>query len=441
MLQKINNYIATHHLLNKEQAVVIGVSGGADSTALLHILHTLGYQCIIAHCNFKLRKEESERDEEFVRTMALEMKLPYESVHFETKQYASSKKISIEMAARELRYNWFNRLITKYNAQAVAVAHHADDSVETILMNLVRGTGIRGLSGIPPRNDNVIRPLLCCTRKEIEDYLVKNNLEHVDDSTNFQNEYQRNKFRNQVIPLLEEINPSVKITLSETARRFESYKNIFDKYIGNIKNELISHENNFIRIDIEKLKSLTEIQTLLFELLLPYKFSAATVENIVDNLDDISGKRFYSDTHELIKDRNYLIIGSRSRNETEEYRININDSEILSPVHITFTIKNYDNEFIISKNQLCIHADMDEVEFPLTLRKWRTGDSFYPFGMNHPKKLSDFMIDEKINLLEKNNIWLLVSADKIMWVVGKRMDNRFKISDKTKKILEIRYKI
>jgi tRNA(Ile)-lysidine synthase len=307
-LQKVQKYIYNHHLIKSEGQIIVGVSGGADSVMLLHLLLSIGYDCVIAHCNFHLRADESERDEIFVQSLAQKLKIPYYHIDFNTKEIAKEKHISIEMAARDLRYNWFKDLLIELNGQAIAVAHHADDNIETLLMNLVRGTGLRGLTGMSPRNGNVIRPLLCCNRLEIEKYLLENQLEYVTDSSNLSNDYKRNKFRNVILPLLEEINPSVRQTLCESIERFEGTLAIYEQAISNFNDELIEINSNNVRINICLLNKQINKKIILYELLKPYGFSSAVVEQIVSHLDSESGKLFYSVTHRLVKDRDFLII-------------------------------------------------------------------------------------------------------------------------------------
>jgi tRNA(Ile)-lysidine synthase len=436
MQQKVQTYIENQHLLTPKARVIVGVSGGTDSMSLLHILVSLGYDCVIAHCNFHLRMEESDRDEEFVRYLAKYMMLPYYKVDFDTTKYAEEHGISIEMAARDLRYNWFYELLQTLDAQAIAVAHHADDSIETMLMNLVRGTGLRGLTGIQPRNNKVVRPLLCCTRLELETYLVMHDLEHVEDSTNATIDYQRNKFRNEVLPLLEQINPSVRQTLYDSRERFEGSVAIYQQAIEKIEDLVFEKEDGLIKMNIGKIKEQAHIPTVMYELLYPFGFSPALIEQITVNLDAESGKTFYSDTHRLLKDRKYLIISSKAEISVDEYYITQLDAEITQPFGLQVSTRTVTNGFQISKSPDCIHVDAAKLTFPLQLRRWREGDTFSPFGMKQRKKVSDFFIDNKLSLIEKEQSWLLVSGNEIVWIVGRRMDNRFRVTDETKEVVE-----
>ena len=438
MQQKVQTYIQNHQLLAQQGPVVVGVSGGTDSVVLLHVLIALGYDCLVAHCNFHLRMEESDRDELFVRSLAKDLKVPYYSVDFETAKYAGQHKISIEMAARDLRYAWFYELLYNHDAQAIAVAHHADDSIETMLMNLVRGTGLRGLTGIQPRNHKVVRPLLCCNRLELEEYLVRHDLEHIEDSSNATLDYQRNKFRNEVLPLLTEINPSVRQTLYESIERFEGNLAIYQQAIENMKKEIVQSKPGVIKMDIELIKKQVHVPALMYELLHPYGFGAALIEQITGQLNGESGKVFFSDTHRLLKDRKYLLITTIEENSVEEYSIARDDTVIELPFVLTMSKQIITLDFEVSKEGNRVHVDASKLTFPLMLRRWKEGDSFFPFGMKQRKKISDFFIDTKLSLIEKEHSWLLVSCDEVVWIVGQRLDNRFRVTKDTKEVLEFK---
>lgn len=439
ILKKVELYIEKNKLLfHKKGEVLVGVSGGRDSVALLDILIKLGYRCTVAHCNFHLRGEESDRDEKFVQQLSFNLNIPYYSVDFDTVNYAKQKNISIEMAARELRYSWFTSLAEKINAQAIAIAHHADDNVETLLMHLVRGTGLKGLTGISPKNGLIVRPLLCCTRNEINEYIKNNNLSFIEDSTNQSVDFQRNKIRLQVIPLLEEINPSVKKVLSESIERFSEINTFYENAIEKIKKQLLTVDNDQLKINIDLLCKQASPKTILFEILHPYGFNESIVQDIEKHLHDESGKIFYSPTHYLIKDRKYLIISNKIKKNETTFFITENDSEISFPLHLSITRKKKEQNFVISKDNRIIQIDASLIQYPLTLRRWTNGDTFFPFGMNRQKKLSDFFIDQKLNLKQKAETWLLLSQNQIVWVVGLRLDNRFKITESTQEVLEIK---
>lgn len=434
---RVQSFINKEQLLLPQAKVIVGLSGGADSVALLHILHSLGYQCIAAHCNFKLRNEESDRDESFVREFVDEFKIPAHFINFETIEYAKSHNISIEMAARDLRYAWFEKIRIEQAASAIAVAHHIDDNVETLLMNLVRGTGLRGMTGIPVRNGHIIRPMLCFTREEILEYLVRYNLEFVEDSTNASSDYMRNKFRNEVFPLLEEINPSVKNVLSQTIDRFKGIQSEFQAYMSILSSKIVENQNDDIYIDIEMLKNESHPATVLFELTYTYGFHSDQIQDIVNQLDGISGKIFKSDTHRLLKDRKKLIINKIENIVSTEIVISENLEEVYSPIHLQFLLKSLNSDFEVSTRANRVHIDADKLKFPLAIRIWREGDTFVPFGMKGHKKISDFYIDQKLSIHEKEKTYLLVSGQDIVWVIGLRLDNRYKITEKTSRILEV----
>lgn len=436
-LKKVRQFIDSNQLLIDNDRILVGVSGGADSVVLLHILLKLGFECVVAHCNFHLRGEESMRDELFVEKLAEKYKLIYKKTDFDTVRFAKSNKISIEMAAREMRYAWFKKLAPENKCQTIATAHHTDDSIETLLLNMIRGTGLKGLTGIEPRNGDIVRPVLCCTRSEIEQYAQKNKLEYITDSTNLANEYSRNKIRNLILPMMADINPSVKQSLAENISRFRGSWKIYSEKIAEIEAHITFNKENQTFVDIDKLKSQSDPKTILFEILQKYQFNSDVISNIFEALDKSSGKRYYSDTHRLLKDREHLIVDEIEPNNTLEFSIDESTKSISIPINLSLNKKARNEDFIISKKSDIIHIDADKIKFPLTLRKWKKGDSFHPFGMKESKKLSDFFINEKINRNQKENIWLLVSDNKIVWIIGLRMDERFRITEKTKNILEI----
>lgn len=438
MRQKISQFIEKELKLASNAKLVLGVSGGVDSVVMTHILNDLGYHCIIAHCNFHLRGEESNRDENVVFNFGNELNLKVEKIDFDTKTYAKQNKLSIEMAARELRYRWFEEIRQKHKAQYIAVAHHSDDSVETLLMNLIRGTGLRGLKGIEAVNDKIIRPMLCCTRSEIEQYASNNQLKYIFDSSNAETDFVRNKIRLEIVPKLAEINPAIKQTLAETTERLLGTWKVFEQAIEKIKQEITYAKDNKLYIDIEKLQQQPDIQTVLFEILQPYQFHSDTIIQLTESLNSTSGLQFHSVEYVIIKDRKFLILSDRKSAENIEIQISEETTEIEKPLSLQIKTFEKQSTFSVSKLPHLIQLDLDKIKFPLTLRKWKTGDFFYPFGMNNSKKVSDFLIDEKVNILDKQDIWVLTSEEKIAWIVGMRTDNRFKINTDTQKILEIK---
>lgn len=430
---RVKQYIADNKLLEEHSRIIVGVSGGADSVALLDILVSAGYECIVAHCNFHLRGKESDRDATFVKQICDNYKLPYYCIDFNTESYAKHNSISIEMAARELRYAWFEDTRVKYNADCIAIAHHQDDSVETILLNLIRGTGIRGLTGIAPRNGYIIRPLLSITRNEILTYLNHKSLSFVDDQTNFEDIYTRNKIRLNIIPLMETINPSAKDSINRTAMHLGQVERIYNSYIRQAESIVLNES----KIDIKKLLELTEPRAVLFEILTKYHFNSSTIAQIFDALHSQSGKIFLSDRYRLVKDRDYLILKEIEINEDSSFSIDIDDEKIIYPLDLSVEIIENASNLKISKDKNLLYADYNKLTFPLTLRRWQQGDWFIPFGMKGKRKISDFFSDQKFNIFEKNDTWLLCSGENIIWIVGHRSDDRYKIDNQTTKILRI----
>ncbi|MDD2797046.1 MAG: tRNA lysidine(34) synthetase TilS [Bacteroidales bacterium] len=437
MQNKINQFISKHQLLTNAAKVIVGVSGGADSVALLHFLWNAGYACVAAHCNFQLREEESNRDEQFVREFCKKWNIPLEVIAFDTKQVATQRKISIEMAARDLRYEWFEELRIKHEAESIAVAHHRDDNVETFLLNVIRGTGIRGLSGMAPKNGNIVRPFLDVDREEIDAYLAINSLNFVDDSSNFETIYLRNKIRLELLPWMEKINPSVKDAINRTSKNLNDVEQIYLSEIETQRHQLIREKEDAIHISIPKLKGFAQTSTLLFELLQPYGFNRIVCDDIFESLDGISGKKFFSPNFVLVKDREELIIKQISKSEGEEYFISAEKTNIDSPISLKLNHVSL-NDFTLTKSKDFAYFDAEKVKFPLSLRHWEEGDWFIPFGMKGKQKVSDYFSDHKFNLHQKEAIWLLCSDTNIIWIVGERSDNRFRIDENTTEVLVVK---
>lgn len=440
LLKKVKKFIVANQLIADTDTIFIGVSGGIDSVVLLSILTSIGYKCIVGHCNFHLRGEESDRDALFVRDLAESYKIPYHKIDFDTIATAKSRKISIEMAARDLRYEWFKTTAQETGATLIAVAHHSDDSAETILLNLIRGTGLKGLIGIDPKNGNIIRPLLDCSRDEIHDYALWKGLNWVLDSTNDANDYTRNKIRNQITPLLSEINPSINETLNTNSKNLRGAWKIFNDKINEIKVELVGKIADKTTIDIEGLLKQADVETVLFELLNEFNFKSDVIRNIASSLHSTPGLQFFSDSHRLIKDRTHLIIENKTSETTLEYKIEATRTEINEPIRLKLNRFAKTEDFEPSKSTDTIHIDAEKISYPLCIRKWRQGDSFHPFGMSKNKKVSDFFIDSKLSIIQKEETWLLTSDENIVWIIGWRLDNRFKTDSRTNEILEISLK-
>ncbi len=438
MQEKFDAFISENNLFCKTDRILIAISGGLDSVVLATLMKNSKYDVTLAHCNFHLRDEESNRDEAFVRRWAKENNIPLFVKEFDTCQYMKENKLSLEMAARDLRYEWFNSLMQEHNFTYLATAHHLDDSIETFFINLLRGTGIAGLHGIQVKNDKIVRPLLFATKEEITEYAKKNNISHVEDSTNAETKFTRNKIRHNLFPILKEINPNFEIALKKDIEYLKDTETIFRKEIEKAKQDIIETENELIKLNIFKLKALNPVKIYLYEIISEYGFNETNTTDILSCLDETSGKQFFSKTHRLIKDREYIFMDKIKNNSTNEFfLINQEQGSLIYPLKMQIEILK-DLKFVnISKEKNIAMLDADLVKFPLILRKWRQGDSFVPFGMRKEKKLSDYFTANKYSLLDKENQWILCSEEKIIWLIGERIDDRFRISNATKNILKI----
>ena len=418
MKKKVATYIARQQLIEPGSKVLVALSGGADSVALLRILLSLGYVCEAAHCNFCLRGTESERDEDFVRQLCQEQTVPLHVIHFDTTGEASRKHISIEMAARELRYTWFEQVRQACGAAAIAVAHHRDDSAETFLLNLLRGTGINGLQGIRPRNGYIIRPLLCLNRQEIITYLATLKQNYVTDSTNLEDTYMRNKIRLHLLPLMQQITPAAKENLLKTAVHLTDAALLYQQAVNEGRKRILLDGGK--AIDIKALLHEPAPNTLLFEVLHPLGFNESQIENIYRSLQSQPGKKFSTGKWTVIKDRDQLLI-------IEEQQKNI-------PPVLDIQTYDYTPDFNIPHDKHSAAFDTGKLLHPLSLRLWQQGDSFVPFGMKGTKKVSDYLTDRKFSLAQKEQQWVLCCGEDIIWMVGERSDNRFRVNDATQSI-------
>ncbi len=437
MIEKFKKYLYQSCFFQPEQTVIVGLSGGADSVVLLHLLHQTGHQCIAAHCNFHLRGEESLRDENFSHSMAERLQIPYEKIDFDTHAYATKHKISIEMAARDLRYEWFEALRQKYQAGSIAVAHHKDDSVETVLLNLIRGTGIRGLTGIRSKTGYIIRPLLCFDKEEILAYAKENKLEFVTDSTNLEDVFTRNKIRLQIIPLLKSINPSVEDAIERTAGNLSQVEAIYEDAIQKKIKEVLQPQKH--TIDIQELLKFPSPEALLYEILSKYNFNIFVIREIGHALHGQPGKIFYSSTHRLVKDRQVLIIEpyTTQKQAPVNYLLEEDTSSLEIPVHLEISNFVYTPDISLKSNKNTVFFDKDTLQFPLTIRHWEEGDYFIPFGMKGKQKISKYFKDHQFDQISKESAWLLCSGNDIIWIIGERSDDRYKIAANTEVIFKI----
>lgn len=435
MVHKVEKFIAKHHLLQTGDKVLVALSGGADSVALLVVLNKLGYRCEAIHCNFHLRGEESNSDENFVRTLCSRLNIKVDIVHFNTAEYAAENGVSIEMAAREQRYKAFEERLLATQAAAIAVAHHRDDSAETLLLNLVRGTGIKGLRGIQPRNGHVIRPLLCVGRTDIIDYLRWRGEEYVTDSTNLIPDYTRNKIRLEIIPKLAEINPSILDSLATTASNLSDAEKIYHKAIE----ESVSRVKNGNIIDIPQLKQEIAPATLLHEILSPLGFNSTQTNDIAAAMNSDSGKTFSSNSYTIIKNRDTFIITANSHTKAKESIPLPIEGEVIFPGGRLRTTRHpYDGH--IPKEQHIAMLDANLIQHPLLVRSTQPGDRFAPFGMRGTKLVSDYLTDKKKNILEKQQQLVVTDATgKIAWLVGLRPAAPFCVSKETKECIIIEW--
>ena len=426
--QDVQKFIEEKKLFNLQDKILVALSGGADSVALLRVLQSLGYICECAHCNFHLRGLESDRDETFVRRLCEKQRILLHVTHFDTSAYAKDHHLSIEMAARELRYEWFEHIRKEIGASVIAVAHHRDDSVETFLLNLMRGAGINGLRGIPVKNGKIVRPLLSVSREDILDYLQAIHQEYVTDSTNLEDKYMRNKIRLNILPAMKEVNPSIMETIQETTFRFSEISNIYQQD----RTEAIAHKVTFTSPELFRISLVDVLDdvaplSLLHEILFPKGFNGSQIQDIYRTLSSSqSGKRFFSAEWEVLRDREYIWIKKKTPTQ--------------SIPEIMMEEIERTPSFVIPRDKHSACLDADKINRPLTIRKWERGDKFVPLGMNGKKNVSDYLTDKKYSLFQKENQYVVCCGEDIVWLVNERTDHRFRITDNTQRIMLIQIK-
>jgi tRNA(Ile)-lysidine synthase len=420
----------------EQKNFLLAVSGGVDSVVMADLFKKTSFQFAIAHCNFQLRGDESEGDEHFVKHLAEAYKVPFFAKRFETNSYAEKNKVSIQMAARELRYGWLKECMTKDNFDYVVIAHQADDAIETFFINLLRGTGIAGLHGISSVHDNVIRPLLCFSRKEIEDYAKAKKLKWREDSSNASDKYERNKIRHHLIPELLKISPDATHAIRHTIEHLRETEAIYRKTIEDRISKLVAKRDGKIYFSLEGYRKLEYGHVYLYETIKDYGFNHTQAKEIIEAMEGQSGKIFLSESHQLIKDRKHLVLVERDgKKEKEESRISITDMAFSNgEVQLTINIKDKHPDYKPFHPPSVASLDYDKLIFPLTVRKWAKGDKFCPLGMKRPQKISDFLINNKISLTDKNSVYVMLSGNEIAWVIGHRIDERYKIVSTTKKL-------
>jgi tRNA(Ile)-lysidine synthase len=485
LLQEFQQYISDNHLFLPKDNLLLAVSGGIDSVVLCELCKQSGYQFVIAHCNFKLRGEESERDAAFVQQLAQTYNVPLLVKEFETQAYAEEHRLSIQEAARGLRYNWFAELLEIGNRQSaignqeddkkgngeisqraeleesihdsrlpihdsgpvtrnypqpivLLTAHHLDDNIETMLMHFFRGTGIHGLRGMLPKQGHIVRPLLFARKQQLKQFAVESNLQWVEDSSNALDKYSRNYFRHQLIPLVQKIYPEAENNLVNNLRRFADMEELYEQAVEQHKKKLLEQKGQEVHIPVLKLKKAQPLQSIVYEIIKTFGFSSAQVEEVIKLLDSESGRYVQSATHRIIKNRRWLIVAPAQLEQAQNLVIDEEETKVVfENGELLFEQLKGKNVQLVNDATIAL-IDKDELQFPLLLRKWKKGDYFYPLGLKKKKKLARFFIDQKLSLTDKEKVWVLESNKKILWVVGLRIDDRFKLTEATKRVVKIK---
>jgi len=427
-------FIERHDLFNHDNKILAAVSGGMDSVLMVHLLKAAGFSFGIAHCNFQLRGDESLRDQEFCNHLAEKLRVPFHTVNFDTAKYAADEKISTQMSARALRYQWFEEVRQQSGYDLIALAHHQNDAIETILLNLTRGTGIAGFHGILPKNGPLVRPLLFLGRDEIAGIIDKCRMDYVEDSSNASTKYARNKLRLEVIPKLKELNPALEETFEKNLQRFRDLETLLERQVEQLKSQLFEFHDGEIHVSLAEIKKLEPQRLLLFKLLQEYGVNETIVDDLIEALGKHPGRVFETPGYQMVLDRGKLIISNSTNVHPAEQVINIGDREIHYGKY-KLSVLDDDSPLIIKDNPMAVSVDSELLSYPLTVRSWRQGDVFCPLGMKGSKKVSDFFVGEKIPLHKKREIPLLVNGNgEIAWIGGYRPDDRYKVTGKTKKV-------
>ena len=423
-------------MFTKNQKILVAVSGGVDSVVLVDLLKKANYNFAIAHCNFHLRDEESDGDESFVEQLAQDLDVPFFCDNFDVKTEANEKGISIQMAARNMRYDWFLRLCSQFEYDVIATAHHKNDSIETVLYNLTKGTGLAGLHGIQPKLNSVVRPMLFATKEDVLEYAKSQSLSWREDSSNTSNKYFRNLIRNEVIPLLKNINPNLEETFQVSIEKLKYTEDFFLAQVDSIKSILVEERGGDYWISIPLLKKYKGFEIILFQILSEFGFNYSQVRQIFQSFNSQSGKVFHSPVYLLSIDRSYLVITPHADEVSEQQIFDL--TKPLKSLNFELRFEILDNsDLVIDPSKDIAFIDLDEIEFPIKLRSWNQGDRFYPLGMTKKKKLSDFLIDNKVPVNLKSRIFVLTTNNSIFWVIGHRIDNRFKITKSSRRVLKI----
>ncbi|WP_209400631.1 tRNA lysidine(34) synthetase TilS [Pseudozobellia sp. WGM2] len=430
MLANFKKHIEDNFPNLLQEKFIVAASGGVDSMVMMDLCATLKLDFAVAHCNFRLRGAESDADEKLVSDVAASNNKFLFVTHFDTIGYLNKNKLSLQVGARQLRYEWFADIMSESGINTLVTAHHADDSLETFLINLSRGTGIDGLSGIPEKTDFISRPLLQFSRQQILDHAKERGLQWREDASNKDTKYLRNKIRHQLVPTLKELSPNFLDNFKSTQKYLSQTAEIVKERVAYLKNNLFVKKNGVVHISIEELDKLHPLEGYLYALFQEYGFTE--IKDLVQLTKTISGKELISKTHRLIKDRGELLLTEMTIENNVEYSLEADQFELSNP--ISLTIKEVEELDEIGEHIL--YVDKDALNYPLTIRNWQNGDYFHPLGMRGKKKLSKYFKDEKVDILTKEQQWLLCSQNEIVWVIGRRADERFKVTDKTKKILK-----
>jgi tRNA(Ile)-lysidine synthase len=437
MLEEFRTYIEENDLLNQSDRILLAVSGGIDSMVMAYLFTAIKADIAIAHCNFNLRGSESDKDEAFVKHYASVHKIPFFSIGFDTTGFASEKGISVQMAARELRYRWFEEIRLKNNYNYISVAHNLNDNVETFLINLTRGTGIAGLTGMKPKHKNIIRPILFASRNAIISFSDQYHIDYREDKSNAEIKYTRNKIRHVIIPHFREINPSFDTTITETAERLNEISEILAGHITSIRDRVSVARDNTIAFKINMLEVLSPKLTVLYELFRPFGIGKGQLDDLLNLITGKTGSQIITPGYRLIKNRKEIVVTKKEEGNEKLFEISeISDFDKL-PVNLSASIKEVNSGFKIPESSEIACLDADKLSFPMIIRSWHHGDSFYPLGMKQKKKLSDYFIDNKFSVFEKEHCRILESDGRIVWIINDRIDNRFRITRNTTRTLII----
>ena len=432
----MEDFIHSENLISNEEKLLVALSGGMDSMFLLHCLIQLNYQLEVAHCNFGLRGEESDRDEDFVKAFCDFKGIKFHVKRFDTANYAKNQGISIQMAARDLRYAWFDQLRATNSFDKLLTAHHRTDSIETILLNLSRGTGLKGLTGMPAITGHIVRPLIRLSREEISDMVTELKIPYRDDSSNASDKYSRNRIRHHILPQFKEINPSFEQTVENTASIISQAAGFVKYFMQAIKKECVVIGKDKTTIDIPSLIKYPELPFVLFEIVSEYGFNADQVKDIEMSLGGISGKQFYSATHRITKASQSLIIEELNDSDFIEYAINIGDKNLVTSHHTWYFEVSQNKNISKMANEAVL--DLSKLSFPLVVRKWKQGDKIRPIGMQGHKKVSDILIDKKLSVPEKEKVWVLVSGEEIVWINELVVSEDYKVTSETTGVLRVK---